>query len=259
MRNIELLVVFLPLAMIAFGFAMVMKKMSFMDLLWTLGLALGTSLTFVLEWDETSLNLRSWITLLLILAWSIRLGYHLFRSRILSSSEDSRYISLIKYSGRAWKFVFFILFIVQVLLIITFLIPIKIALLFNEQSLSIFDLLGFFIGLCALFGEGISDAQLRNFRAKRENKGLVFKKGMWRYSRHPNYFFEWLFWWSFVFLSVGSSSFTITLSGPLLMYIFLRYISGVPFSEISSLESKGEAYKKYQSETSIFFPKYPNL
>mgnify|MGYP002008740674 CR=1 FL=1 len=227
-----------------------------MDLLWTFGLAFGTSFIFITEWSETIISPRSWITLLLILTWSIRLGNHLFTSRILASVEDSRYISLIKYSGRSWKFVFFILFMFQVLLLFAFLIPIKIALLFNNNPFTVFDLLGLFIGLCALFGEGLSDAQLRNFKAQKENKGLVLKKGLWRYSRHPNYFFEWLFWWSFVFLSIGSPSFYMTLLGPLLMYIFLRYISGVPFVEIACLESKGEAYKEYQSETSIFFPKF---
>jgi steroid 5-alpha reductase family enzyme len=83
--------------------------------------------------------------------------------------------------------------------------------------------------------------------------------GFWRYSRHPNYFFEWLFWFSFVGLAIGGESFYVALIGPIVMYLFLRYITGVPFAELSSLESRGDAYKQYQKETNVFFPWFPKL
>ena len=82
--------------------------------------------------------------------------------------------------------------------------------------------------------------------------------GLWRYSRHPNYFFEWLHWFAYVCLAVGSPLGWLAWSGPLLMYMFLRWISGIPWTEAQALRTRGDDYRAYQRDTPMLFPWFPN-
>ena len=230
--------------------------MSLMDIVWSLGLGAGAVLVF-LEVNVQSFS--SWATLGLMLLWSARMGMHLFFNRILSHKEDSRYQRLMNHSGASWKWVFLIFFLLQVFFIFIFLFPIKAAMETSQTSFLVFQVIGLIIGCLALVGETFSDIQLNRFASNPENKQKVCKDGFWRYSRHPNYFFEWLFWCSFVGLASGSGHIYTASIGPVVMYVFLRYITGVPFAELSSLESRGDAYRKYQKETNVFFPWFPNL
>lgn len=230
--------------------------MSLMDIVWSLGLGAGTIFVF-LEVNVQSFS--SWAALGLMLLWSTRMGMHLFLNRILSNKEDSRYQRLMDYSGTSWKWVFLLFFLLQVFFIFIFLFPIKAAIESNQASFSVFQFVGLMIGCLALAGETLSDIQLNRFCSNPENKHKVCKKGFWRYSRHPNYFFEWLFWFSFVGLAGGDEHIYISLIGPLVMFVFLRYITGVPFAELSSLDSRGDAYKSYQKETNVFFPWFPKI
>jgi hypothetical protein len=91
------------------------------------------------------------------------------------------------------------------------------------------------------------------------NKGRTCRDGLWRYSRHPNYFFEWLHWFTYVLLAVGSPLWWLAWAGPLLMYVFLRYLSGIPFTEKQALRSRGDDYRAYQRSTPMFFPGSPVL
>ena len=121
------------------------------------------------------------------------------------------------------------------------------------------DLLGFLWGLIALVGESTSDNQLKTFLCKTERRGHVCKIGLWRYSRHPNYFFEWLFWWAFVLFSIGSDVFCGVDAGSA-CHVFVSKVSiWSPFAELSSIERRGSEYLKYQKETSVFFPFKPKL
>lgn len=230
-----------------------------MDLIWSLGLGIGALLIFLEKSSENLSSLRACLALGLILAWSLRLSGHLFFNRITKEKEDVRYQRLIEHAGRFWKPVFLLLFLTQVVLVYIFLIPVRTAIESSVLAFAWHDWLALCIGTVALIGEAISDYQLKQFSSNPEHTGKVCKQGFWRYSRHPNYFFEWLFWWAFVFFSLGSASFFFSLIGPVVMYLFLRYISGVPFAELSSIERRGEAYRTYQKETSVFFPRIPKL
>lgn len=225
-----------------------------MDIVWSLGLGAGSIFLFF-ELDTRSFS--AWAALVLMLLWSTRMGTHLYFNRILSDKEDNRYQRLIEHSGTSWKWVFLLCFLLQIFFIFIFLFPIKAAMNSSEASFVGFQVFGFIIGCLALVGESLSDIQLNQFCSNPHNKQKVCKEGFWRYSRHPNYFFEWLFWFSFVGLALGSERFYIALIGPLVMYVFLRFITGVPFAEMSSLESRGDAYKQYQQETNVFFPWFP--
>jgi steroid 5-alpha reductase family enzyme len=240
----------------AFFLAIYFNKLSIVDLVWSIGLALG-SLVLISEMDVVSL--REGLILVLVLAWSFRLSFYLFKNRVLKKHEDPRYNRLIQASSKYWQIVFLVLFLFQVVLVWLFLCPIHTALTVPTEDLRFVDIVAFLWGLIALLGESISDNQLKVFCANSANKGRVCKIGLWRYSRHPNYFFEWVFWWAFVLFSIGSDAFELSLLGPILMYLFLRYISGVPFAELSSIERRGSEYLQYQKETSVFFPFKPKL
>ena len=95
------------------------------------------------------------------------------------------------------------------------------------------------------------------FRARRESRGKTCREGLWRYSRHPNYFFEWLGWWAWVLAAVGSPLFLLSLSGPLFMLVFLFKITGIPATEEQALRSRGDDYRRYQRTTSMFVPWFP--
>ena len=116
---------------------------------------------------------------------------------------------------------------------------------------------GIAVWLACVAGEAIADAQLARFRADPANKGKACRAGMWRYSRHPNYFFEWLHWFAYVLLAVGSPISWLAWTGPLVMYAFLRWISGIPFTEAQALRTRGEDYARYQRSTPMLFPWFP--
>ena len=106
----------------------------------------------------------------------------------------------------------------------------------------------------SVFGEALADKQLSDFKKDPKNKGLVCKSGLWRYSRHPNYFFEWVHWWTYVAAGILAPGGWMTLIGPALMLLFILKFSGIPATESRSLINRGEAYRQYQRETNAFFP-----
>jgi steroid 5-alpha reductase family enzyme len=103
----------------------------------------------------------------------------------------------------------------------------------------------------AVLGETVADRQLAGFRADPANRGAVCRRGLWRLSRHPNYFFEWVQWWAYVLIGRGAP---LTLIGPAAMLVFLFRVTGIPYTERQALRSRGEAYREYQRATSAFVP-----
>ncbi|CAI8357391.1 MAG: Uncharacterised protein [Opitutia bacterium UBA7350] len=241
------------LALSAFALASYLRLYAMVDLVWSLGILFGSwSLAFYMGIEQA----RAGIVLAAVSFWGIRLSLHLFNDRILPRREDPRYANL----KARWKSQsprnFLFLFLLQIPLAGIFLVPLGVALT-NPTPFGICDVLAFVLALLALGGEALADHQLKAFRSKPDNLGEVCREGLWRYSRHPNYFFEWLYWWVYVLLSIGSALFIWSFIGPLIMYLFLRYITGIPPAEYSSLKRRGKAYADYQKCTSPFFPWKP--
>jgi steroid 5-alpha reductase family enzyme len=114
------------------------------------------------------------------------------------------------------------------------------------------------IGVLSIAGESLADWQLSRFRSQAANRGQVCNHGLWRYSRHPNYFFEWLHWWAYVCFAISNWPWgCLTLLGPLTMWYLITRVTGIPPTEAQSLKSRGEAYRRYQQTTSPFFPWFP--
>ncbi len=242
-------------ATISYFWALRFGCMAFVDVLWSLGLGLGA---VAYLFYAGTFTIHRFMVLLVLLVWSFRLSYYLFTNRVLSGKEDPRYENLANYWGRYKKRNFYFLFLAQVLLMALFLVPVTTAMESGNSALQLADWIALAIAIISLVGETLSDRTLATFRADPANKGQVCQQGLWRYSRHPNYFFEWLHWWAYVAFAWGSATWSLSFIGPLAMYIFLNYITGIPHAERSSLKARGEAYRQYQKTTNSFFPWIPH-
>ena len=185
--------------------------------------------------------------------WGLRLAVHLW-TRVRGEEEDGRYRYLRDHwQGHQGKF--FLFFQAQALLIVMFAVPF-VAVAANPRT-SLWLLAAIVLWLLSVGGESIADRQLAAFRVDPGNKGKTCRDGLWKYSRHPNYFFEWLHWLTYVVLAIGSGLFVWSLAGPLLMYLFLRYVSGIPYTEQQALRSRGDDYRDYQRSTPMLFLWFP--
>ena len=186
--------------------------------------------------------------------WGWRLAAHLW-TRVRGEPEDGRYRNLrTHWQGSQWKFFAFFQF--QAVLVVLFALPF-VAVARNPRTSVAWIVLSVVIWLASVTGETIADRQLARFRADPANRGHTCRGGLWRYSRHPNYFFEWVHWFAYVCLAAGSPIAWLAWTGPLAMYVFLRWISGIPYTEAQALRSRGDDYRSYQRSTSMLIPWFP--
>jgi steroid 5-alpha reductase family enzyme len=186
--------------------------------------------------------------------WGARLATHL-EHRIRGEPEDGRYRALRARWGNS-PLKWFGLFQFQAFLIALFSVPFAAAAT-SSGAYAVWPWIGIGLWLISMAGESLADRQLARFRADPAHRGRTCRAGLWGYSRHPNYFFEWLHWFCYVALSAGAPAVWYSLSGPVLMYVFLRWISGVPFTEAQALRTRGEDYRQYQRSTSVLIPWWP--
>ncbi len=187
--------------------------------------------------------------------WGMRLSLHLL-VRVLHEPEDGRYQALrAQWAGSRSRF--FVFFQMQAVVVALFALPFIAAASRHSPELDGWIVAAVAIWILAVGGEWLADRQLAAFRADAGNRGKTCRAGLWAWSRHPNYFFEWLHWFAYVFLAAGSSLFWWSLLGPLVMLLFLYRVSGIPWTEAQSLRSRGEDYARYQREVSAFIPLPP--
>ncbi len=186
--------------------------------------------------------------------WGLRLGLHL-ALRAAGHAEDARYTSLKRRWGGNIRLKFLGFFLFQGLLDLALAWPFLVACLDARPGIAGVAWAGAVIWATALTGEGLADAQLRRFRL--ENPGRVCDVGLWRYSRHPNYFFQWLAWAGCCLVALPSPMGWSTVASPLLILFFLLRVTGIPATEEQALASRGEAYRRYQRATSAFIPWFP--
>ena len=189
--------------------------------------------------------------------WGLRLAVHIGQ-RVRHEDEDGRYAYLRRHwNGDQRRFLLF--FLAQGVLTALFSIPFWIVAQNPVAGWTIASTLAVATWFVALGGEALADAQLAAHRADPTQRGRACRRGLWRYSRHPNYFFEWLHWFAYVFLAIGSGPWLVGLSllGPALMLGTLCWVTGIPYTEAQALRSRGDDYREYQRTTSIFIPWFP--
>lgn len=192
---------------------------------------------------------RKLLITIMSLTWSLRLTGHLLH-RYLNTNEDPRYIKV----QENWKDRMLLLFLFQGGIAWLLSFPYLISNADQAVELHTWEYLGFLIWLVGFIGESRADTTLRQFKSKESNKGKVCQEGLWRYSRHPNYFFEWVVWMGFFTFCMSSPYGYLMIYCPFLILHLLLRVSGIPKTEAQLLKSKGEAYRLYQQNTSYFIP-----
>lgn len=206
----------------------------------------------------TACPLRQGVVVGLAAFWSLRLGLHL-RVRVRDRPEDRRYNGFRRSWGAEFQRKLFIFLMFQAIAALPLAAAIALAAHNPAPCLDALDYLGLGVIMVAILGEGLADRQLARFTSDRRNAGRVCDVGLWSWSRHPNYFFEFLGWcgWPLLAFNADWAWGLGAWSAPVLMYGLLVYVSGVPPLEQVMLASRGEAYRAYQRRTSKFFPLPP--
>lgn len=197
---------------------------------------------------------------ILIALWSMRLGRHL-AARIMRHhpEEDSRYIKLREvWKGRE-NSSFFWFFQAQALSVFLLALPFHIIAADPDPSWHFLHLVGAVVTVIGLIGETIADKQMDAFKAADPDPQSVCRRGLWKYSRHPNYFFESIIWIGIFLFAAGSPWGWTTVYAPVIITYLLLKVTGIPPTEASALKRKGEAYREYQLTTSPFIPWPPKI
>lgn len=218
---------------------------------WAGGLALLGAIYAAVAGTGT---VRSWLIAGMALVWGLRLALYLLLTRVIGHPEEGRYVELRRQWGGNLPLKFLAFFQFQALLCVVLSAPFLLAALNPRPTLSLFEYAGVTLWLIAFLGECLADYQLHAFKSNPANRGKTCRAGLWNYSRHPNYFFEWLTWVAFAVFAMGSPYGYLGLVSPLLILFFLFRVTGIPATEAQALRTRGEDYRQYQQTTSAFVP-----
>lgn len=233
------------------------------DAFWSLGLGIaGTGLALVPVAGTEYPTTRQLAVAALVAIWGLRLGSHIAR-RSIAGPEDARYAQFRKEWGRDFQRRLFIFLQIQAAAGLMLSMSILVAAQNPHPEFRTQDWLALVVLAISVVGEGIADRQLREFASDPANRGKVCDTGLWAWSRHPNYFFEWTGWFAYVLfaidLSGGHPWGWLSLTGPAFMYWLLVHVSGVPPLEAHMMRSRGKAFADYRERVPAFFPRTPRM
>jgi len=245
------LIAILVLMLLLWLCSMYLENVSIVDLFWGPAIALAGCV----YWFETDMaSSRANLVVVLALLWALRLGLFLY-SRNSGKPEDRRYRDMRKRNDPGFRFKsLYLVFGLQAILAWIVGLPLYGAIT-SSAPLGILDGLGLVVFVFGLTWESVADQQLANFLRTRENERAVMDKGVWRYSRHPNYFGEFCLWWALWLFAVSAGA-AWTIVGPLVLSVFLFKVSGVALLEKDIGERRPE-YQAYIDRTAAFFPRRP--
>jgi steroid 5-alpha reductase family enzyme len=234
---------------ILYLFAQSIRNNSIVDVGWGLGFVI---MTLVLIFSSEKINPTMLILSFMILIWGMRLSFYIYL-RNLGKPEDFRYANWRKEWGHRQPLIaFFKVFMLQGAIMLIVAIPIMFV-FFRNTILpgwqGIAGLLIFFFGMSL---EGFADAQMKRFKNYPENTGKIITTGLWKYTRHPNYFGEALLWWGIGIYSFSVSGYLYCFISPLLISLLLRFVSGVPMLE--EKYKNREDFREYAAKTSVVIP-----
>jgi steroid 5-alpha reductase family enzyme len=235
--------------------SLVLKDSSIVDIFWGTGFTITAWAYFALT--PEGFATRKLLAVVLVTVWGLRLSLHiLMRNR--GHGEDFRYQAWRGEAGRKWWwFSFFKVFLLQGVLMWVISAPLLGAMISPMPNrITIVDALGCLLWSVGFFFEAVGDWQLARFKANPANKGKLLTSGVWRYTRHPNYFGDAAQWWGFYLLAVTSLPGALTIFSPILMTFLLVKVSGVAMLE-KSLKSAKTDYDEYAAHTNAFIPWLP--
>jgi steroid 5-alpha reductase family enzyme len=188
---------------------------------------------------------------------SLRIAWLVVRR--IGHGEDTRYAELrMRWRERGREQASFAVFFqAQAFLAALLSLPFLLAAFNGSDGLEPLEWAGAALWVVAAGGEAVADRQLTAFKARPESKGRTMRDGLWRYSRHPNYFFQWLTWVAYALIALAAPYGWLGLSAPILMLLLIVFVTGIPPSEEQALRSRGDDYRRYQRETSAFVPLPP--
>jgi steroid 5-alpha reductase family enzyme len=230
------------------------RDVSIVDIWWGPGFAFLTAIAFALGPIGSP---RRGLLVGLVATWGVRLGSHLaWRNHGLG--EDARYARMRRHHGERFRWVSLAtVFGLQAVLQWIIALPLLVAqLLPGARPLGALDGIGVALFATGLFFEAVGDLQLARFKADPANRGRVMDRGLWRYTRHPNYFGDCLVWWGLFAIAAATPAGPWMMASPLLMTFLLLRVSGVALLERSLVHTR-PAYRDYIERTSAFFPRPP--
>lgn len=230
------------------------ENYSYVDAWWALNL--GSCAVFFAVMGSGS-SAKSFILAVMVGSWAVRLGGHLLnRIRRHHPEEDARYQKLREvWSGRV-RSAFFWFFQAQALSVLILAMPFFLVSR-DSSGWGAWEWGGLALFLIGLGGESLADRQMGQFKKENSDSSAVCRKGLWRYSRHPNYFFEFVIWLAFYVFACGSDWGWLTFFAPGTILFLLLKVTGIPPTEASAVRRKGDAYRDYQRTTSAFVPLPP--
>ncbi len=241
----------LCLALVAWAIATVRRNVGLVDIFWSLFILSG-AVTYAVISSPTAH--RAILVLVLVSTWALRLSIYL-AVRNWNAPEDHRYraIRARNEPGYTWKSVYLV-FGLQAVLAWIISAPLAAA-VSSESPIGAIDMFGAALVLFGICFESLADAQLAKFKTETANAGRVMDRGLWRYTRHPNYFGEFCVWWGFYVIALAAGAWW-TLFAPLFMTVLLLKVSGVALLE-KDIGERRPTYRDYVARTNAFFPGPP--
>lgn len=233
--------------------SLVLRNASIVDIFWGAGFAVIGLLAFSLTDGSTP---RRLLITTLVCVWGLRLAGYLWW-RNVGHGEDPRYVAMRRHWGGRFPLVsLFTVFALQGVLMWIVSLPVQLAQFDAGGPLGLLDALGAALFAVGLTFESVGDWQLARFKADPNNAGRVMDRGLWRYTRHPNYFGDFCVWWSLFLIALATPYGGWSIVGPAVMSFFLMRVSGVPMLE-RSIGKRRPGYAEYKRKTSAFFPRPP--
>ena len=241
----------LAIGVVAWVVSVVIRNVSFVDSLWSLFFVIAAVTYFAFT---ESPGERSMLVLGLAVIWALRLSLHI-TIRNWGEDEDYRYQEIRANNEPFWIKSLYIVFGLQGVLAWFISLPLLVAIT-STGSLGVLDWIAFALWIVGVFFEAVGDYQLQAFKSDPANKGKVLDTGLWRYTRHPNYFGDFCVWWGFFLFAIAAGGWWTILS-PLLMSFLLLKVSGVAMLE-KSISDRRPEYASYIERTNAFFPGLPS-
>jgi steroid 5-alpha reductase family enzyme len=230
-----------------------MKRNDVADFAWGLGFVMIALSLYIKSGLGINTNL---LLSALVTIWGLRLSYHIFK-RNINKTEDKRYVAWRNTWGK-WFVLrsYFQIFILQGVLMLLIISPVYFTNTLPAPLVSVFSIIGLVIWIFGFYFESVGDKQLKDFLSNPENKGKILNTGLWKYTRHPNYFGEVTQWWGVWFVALSSTLYMpfgyFSIVGPLTITFLILKVSGVPMLEKSMEENP--LFDEYRKTTSKLFP-----